>query len=225
MVNKEEEENALIYKKQKVFGMEVRTNGYGIFYEKAKSKTQNVSSLYTIGLDEIKHPKEDKQQSFTFFGNPYIYGKINNFYTLKLGYGQQRVLGQKGNKNGVAVLGVYSGGATLGLLRPYYIDVQDNNGDTRSIKYTQQDSTLFVDGPKIGSSGLGKGWNEIKVKPGLYAKAALRFDWGRFNELVTGLEAGISAEFYAAKIPIMLYQKDQQFFFQGHIAFLLGKRK
>jgi len=219
---KQEEEGVLVYSRQSIFGVQLRTNGYGAFYEMGRSKTPNVSMLYSIEFDEIKHQKEDKR--FVFFGNPFIYGKINYFYNLKLGVGQQRVLGQKGNKNGVAVMGVYSGGVSAGLLRPYYINYNDGGGSV-AIKYTPADSANFVDGPIDGAAGIGKGWGEMKFKPGLFAKGALRFDWGRFNETVSGIEAGISVDYYFGKVPIMLFAKEQQLFFQGHIAILFGHRK
>ena len=65
----------------------------------------------------------------------------------------------------------------------------------------------------------------MKMKPGVFAKAALRFDYGRFNEVVSGIEAGVSIEAYTSKIPIMLFQKDKQLFFQGYISILFGRRK
>jgi hypothetical protein len=77
----------------------------------------------------------------------------------------------------------------------------------------------------LAGGGLGKGWGEIKIKPGVFAKGAMRFDYGRFNESVTALEIGLSIEAYASKIPIMLDQKDKRLFFQGYIAIVFGKRK
>lgn len=224
---RQDEEGVLVYSKQSIFGLQLRTNGYGLFYEKGKMKTQRNTTLYGIEFNEIKHPKEDKLPNGTggfSFGNPYIYGKVNNFYQLQLGVGQQHILGQKGNKNGVAVSLVYKGGLSLGLLRPYYIEV-DDNGVAKTIKYSQEDSALFVSGVILGGGGLGKGWKEIKVKPGAFVKTALRFDFGRFNEVVSGIEVGVSAEFYSAKIPILLFQKDKQFYYQGHVAIMFGHRK
>lgn len=224
---RQDEEGVLVYSKQSIFGLQLRTNGYGLFYEKGKMKTQRNTTLYGIEFNEIKHPKEDKLPNGTggfSFGNPYVYGKINNFYQLQLGVGQQHILGQKGNKNGVAVSLVYKGGLSLGLLRPYYIEV-DDNGVAKTIKYSQEDSALFVSGVILGGGGLGKGWKEIKVKPGAFVKTALRFDFGRFNEVVSGIEVGVSAEFYSAKIPILLFQKDKQFYYQGHVAIMFGHRK
>jgi hypothetical protein len=98
-------------------------------------------------------------------------------------------------------------------------------GNDTTIKYTQSDSLLFLGPNIIGGGGFGKGWSEIKVRPGGFVKAALRFDYGRFNEVVSGIEAGVSLEFYAQKIPIMLYQKDKRLFFQGYISLDFGRRK
>lgn len=219
------EEGVLVYEKQSIFGFQLRTNGYGLFYELGKMRTNRKTNIYRIDISEVKDHKEEKLLGGGFlFGNPFIYGKRNFFYSVTLGFGQQYILGQKGNKNGVAVSAVYNAGLALGLLRPYYVDVEDNNQEL-SIKYTPEDSALFVNGPFIGASGIGKGWSEIKVKPGAFVKAAMRFDYGRFNEAVNGLEIGMSVEAYASKIPIMLFQEDKRLFFQAYLAILFGKRK
>ncbi|MBN8689038.1 MAG: hypothetical protein J0M10_18655 [Chitinophagales bacterium] len=223
------EEGVLVYHKQSIFGVQGRTNGYGFFYELGRMKTNRKTNIYRVDFTEIKHLKENKVQTsngFIFFSNPFIYGKVNNFYQLTFGFGQQHMLGQKGNKNGVAVSAVYNGGLSLGLLRPYYLEVVDPvTNESKMIKYSQADSALFLGPTIMGGGGLGKGWGEMKVKPGVFAKAALRFDYGRFNETVSGIELGISGEWYTSKIPIMARQKDRQFFFQGYIAFLFGRRK
>jgi len=226
---KQAEEGMLVYSKQSIFGLQFRTNGYGLFYELGRLKTNRKTNIYRIDITEIKHNKEEKTQTgsngFIFFGNPFIYGKINNFYQVTLGFGQQYILGQKGNKNGVSVSAIYNGGFSIGLLRPYYIEVVDQNGDVKTIKY-EDDKALFMNKQVIlGGGGLGKGWGEMKVKPGAFLKTALRFDYGRFNETVTGLEVGISGEFYSGKIPIIAEQKDRQFFFQGYISILFGRRR
>lgn len=220
------EEGVLVYSRQSVFGLQFRTSGYGAFFEMGRMKTNRKTNIYRLDFTEIKHPKEDKQPASGFiFGNPFIYAKQNYFYQLTLGFGQQYILGQKGNKNGVAVSAVYNGGLAIGLLRPYYIEVFEPGGETRTIKYSQADSATFLSTQILGGAGFGKGWNEIKIKPGAFAKAGLRFDYGRFNESVSGLEIGISGEFYANKIPIMVAQKERQFFFQGYISVLFGRRK
>jgi hypothetical protein len=221
------EEGTLVYSRQTIFGIQFRTNGYGGFVEVGRMKTNRKTNIYRLDITEIKNQKEDKLPSGgVFFGNPYIYGKVNNFYQVTLGFGQQYILGQKGNKNGVAVSAVYNGGLALGLLRPYYVEVIDpQTSQSKVIKYSSQDSALFLGPTIIGAGGFNKGWGEMKMKPGAFIKSALRFDYGRFNEVVSGIEVGLSAEFYSNKIPIMANQKDKQFFFQGYISMLFGRRK
>jgi hypothetical protein len=222
---KQEEEGNLSFRKQSVVGIQLRTNGYGIFYELGKRKSARYTNLYTFELTEIKHRKEEKSGGADqFFSNAYVYGKENNFYQAKLGFGQQYILGQKGNKNGVAVTASLSGGIDIGLLKPYYLDVRDGGVD-KSIKIGD-DTTLFLSRGNIyGSSGFTKGWNELKVKPGVYLKSALRFDFGRYNESVQALEIGLSVEGFSEKIPILVYNDAQQIFVQMHIAFVFGGRK
>ena len=223
---KQEEEGNLSFRKQSVLGIQIRTDGYGLFYELGKRKSARFATTYTAEITEIKHKKEDKiGGAENFFSNSYVYGKINNFYQFKLGYGQQYILGQKGNKNGVAITANVQGGVALGFLKPYYLDVIDSVGKSKTISY-EDDSITFLDrGSIIGGGGFTKGWNNVKLKPGLYIKTALRFDFGRYNETVQALEIGMSLEAYSQKIPIMVYNDPKQLFFQGHIAFVFGSRK
>ncbi len=227
-LKKQAEEGTLVFRKQSIFGGQFRTNGYGAFYELGKMKTNRKTNIYRIDFTEIKDHKEEKSTSGgIIFGNPYIYGKENNFYQLTLGFGQQYILGQKGNKNGVSVSAIYNGGLAVGLKRPYFIEARDAvTGTNRFISYKDPDKTLFLDNASIiGGGGLGRGWDELKMTPGAFAKIAVRFDYGRFNDAVSGLEIGISGDFYSSKVPVLLFQKERQFFYQAYIAVLFGKRK
>lgn len=220
---KQEEEGVLSYRKQSAFGLQLRTNGYGFFYELGRAKTPRFTNLYLLEITEIKDPKEDKQSgSGGFLSNPLIYGKINNFYQGKLGFGQQYIFGQKGNKNGIAVMGIYQAGLSLGVLKPYYVSVNDN-GRERDIKY-EDDNVLFLE-QAMASTGFSKGWNELEFEPGIFVKGALRFDFGRYNEQIQAIQVGLSVEGYNKKIPILALKEGERLFFQAHMAFLFGRRK
>lgn len=222
---RQEEEGVLSYTKQSLLGLQLRTNGYGAFYELGRRRTPRWTNIYSAEITEVKHPKEEKVgNTENLFGNSFFYGKINNFYQVRLGFGQQYILGQKGNKNGIAITAAFSGGLTAGLLKPYFLKVEDSRGMERTIKY-DDDTTLFLQGPFIGAAGLGKGWNQLKVKPGVFAKTSLRFDFGRYNENVQALEIGFSTDFYPQEIAILANNDAQRLFYQGHIAFVFGRRK
>ena len=228
---KQEEEGALIYQKQGAFGFKFNTDAWSMFYEHGKYKTINKTSLWWLELGERKHPKEEKvptlnaQQGFLIISS-YIYGKRNNFYYLKAGLGQQTLIGGKGNKNGVAVSAIYGAGFSAGLLKPYYLEiVNPSTNKKEEIKYDNNDN-LFLDPTIIlGKGSFGKGFNEIKFVPGAHARAALRFDYGRYNEVLSAMEVGVNAEYYSQTMPILLLNKDKKFFFNAYIALVFGKRK
>src|ERR1700712_1952829 len=104
---KQEEEGALIYQKQGAFGIKFNTDGWSMFYERGKYKSITKTNLWWLEFGERKHPKEEKVPTLSasqglLVISSYIYGKENNFYYLKAGLGQQKLIGGKGNKNGVA---------------------------------------------------------------------------------------------------------------------------
>ncbi|HMX36862.1 MAG TPA: hypothetical protein PLT49_07685 [Ferruginibacter sp.] len=219
-----EEEGVIAYRKHFLFGIKLISDGYGIFFEKGYAKSVRRATLFQLEISERKHQKEEKQSNPLASTAPLIYGKINYFYPVKLGAQLQFLLGNKSNKNGVSITGNIGGGLCIGLLRPYEVEV-DKNGERTYVRYESEDSTLFINGPYYGGPNLGKGWNHLKVTPGLYVKPALRFDYGRFNDLVSALEVGVTAEYYTKKIPQMVYNKQRQFFFGAYVAVEFGKRK
>ena len=229
---KQEEEGALVFHKQNTFGLRINTDGYSVFFEKGWMQTSRKASFISFDLGEKKHPKEHKQStsdaaSFIPVSNtPFVYGKKNIFYQFKISAGQQLVLGYRGNKNGVSVTGIYGGGLSIGLLRPYYLRVlRGTNNDVADIKYSSADSTDFLGDGIIEGTSLKHGWNELKISPGLHARAGLRFDYGRFNELVSAVEVGVNAEYYFKKPEIMLLTSNRQFFFSAYASINFGRRK
>jgi len=228
---KQEEEGALIYQKQISQGIHFNTDGWSIFYEKGKYKTITTTNLWWVELGEHRHPKEERTptassvQGFIILSN-YVYGKQNNLYDVKLGFGQQKLIGGKGNKNGVAVSAIYGGGITAGLLKPYYLQIQNPSTQRQEdIKYDNNDQ-LFLDPTIIlGKGSFSKGFSEMQIVPGGHLKGALRFDYGRYNEVVSALEVGLKATYFSKKMPVMLLNDEKSLFFNAYISVIFGKRK
>ena len=223
---KKQEEGALVFDRQTVFSGKLYTDGWAAGFEHGKYKTITSTNLWWLELGERKSKKEEKYANSDgfFVGNPFIYGKQNNFYFFKLGFGQQHLIGGKGTKNGVAVSAVYGGGISLGLLKPYYISVVDSADNVKDITYAQ-DSAAFLNGPIVGGVSFTKGFGDIKVTPGLHAKAGLRFDYGKFNDLVSALEVGLNAEYYTKEMPIMVNSDAKKFFYNAYVAIEFGSRR
>jgi hypothetical protein len=224
-----EEEGDLIFNKHSIFGIRLATDGYGINWEKGKFITPTRTLLYQFELNEKKSPKEHKVSTSPdqFNYSSLVPYKLNNFYIFKASIGQQHLIGGKGNKNGVAVTALYSGGISVGMLKPYYVDVQldqSQGGGTTRMTFTelQTDTLPYV---VTGASGFTVGWGHLKIKPGLNAKGAMRFDYGRLNQTVTAIEVGLTGEYYFSKIPQVLLVPQKTFFFNAYVQIMFGSRK
>jgi predicted XRE-type DNA-binding protein len=228
---KQEEEGALIYQKQITQGIHINTDGWSVFYEKGKYKTITTTNLWWIEVGEHNHPKEERTptassaQGFIILSN-YVYGKQNNLYDVKLGFGQQKLIGGKGNKNGVAVSAIYGGGITAGLLKPYYLQIQNPTTQRQEeIKYDNNDQLFLNPTIVLGKGSFSKGFSEMQFVPGGHVKGALRFDYGRYNEVVSALEVGVKATYFSKKMPVMLLNDEKSLFFNAYISVIFGKRK
>lgn len=155
--------------------------------------------------------------------NSVVFGKTNNFYQVKLGIAQQQIIGGKGNKNGVAVSAIYGGGLSVGMLKPYLVDIEDDSSRTRfRSSYPEIIDKNYLE---LGAAGFTAGWDGVRIRPGAYVKTAMRFDYGRLNETVTAIEVGLGAEYYSSKMSQLVYNKEKQLFFNAYISLLLGRRK
>lgn len=220
---RQEEEGVIAYEKHILAGIKLTSDGYGGFIEVGRARSLRWAMLFQLEITERKHKKEIKQQVLSNTA-PIIYGKINYFYPVKLGVQQQYLLGNKSNKNGISVTANAGGGLILGLIRPYLVDVEVN-GIRTNVGYESADSSYFLNGHFIGGPGFGVGWSKTKVRPGLYIKSGLRFDYGKYNEMVNAIECGFMAEFYAKEVAQMIYNKPNSSFFSLYVGLLFGRRK
>jgi hypothetical protein len=223
---KQEEEGVIAYKKHFAGGIKLNSDGYGIFLEKGYAKSIRRASLFQLEISERKHQKEEKQSTSFISSVPFIYGKINFFYPVKLGMQVQYLLGNKSNKNGVSITANGGGGITLGILRAYEMEIDDPEG-RKFIIYEGPDSLKFSNPVGLNPSGPGlfRGWSHIKMTPGLYLKSSLRFDYGRYNEMLSAIEVGLTGEYYSKEVPQMISNKQKKFFFSAYFALAFGKRK
>ena len=232
----------IIYNKEFSVDFKLHTNGYAIGVNVGTIKTYYLTRFFNIELAELKHPKEYRQ-NFDFqlpgsnrVSRAFIFGKQNTFYVLRGGIGEKRYLSEKAKRKGLAVGVSYEGGPSLGLLKPYYLELlrflePGNDFVIRSEKYTDDNADRFLNINNIyGASGFSKGLNELNIMPGFHAKAALHFDWGAFDEFVKALEAGIMVDAYFNKVPIMVDSdfvenaENRSLFLNLYINLQFGKR-
>lgn len=232
------DENAkvgLLYEHDLSFGFRLYTNGWSIFANTGKNISAKKAKFYQFEFAEVKHNKEVKKSNDfysvrSYSPKPFIFGKQNNFYALRAYIGKKIFLGDKAEKSGVEVNLVYQGGISIGFAKPYYIDIvqDDASGmglELVSIKYSEETQNEFLNLETIlGSSGFNKGLSEVKIIPGISAKAGINFDWANYSEVVRALEVGIMVDFYYRNIPLMVLETNKPYFVALYLGVQFGKK-
>lgn len=221
------------------FGGRLNSDGWGAYLERGFIKVdEGKTNFIWLELSEKKHPKESKQLNEAFTAIypdqpaplPYKYGKINNFYQLKLGYGQKRELTGKLDKKSIIISWVYGGGFSLGVIKPYYLDIlvpEGNDLYTRQITdyYQLQTQPYFLDETLIvGGTYFTEGLSNFSLQPGLLAKSGFYFDYAPNRKSLLGIEIGSSLELYPKKIPIMANTTNNAYFLNLYVDVRFGKR-
>lgn len=231
--------SGILYDKEITADLRLHTNGYAFAINVGKMKTYYLTQYYHFEVGELKHHKEYKQNDLNsnFPGGSarsYIFGKQNNLFVARAGFGQKRYFSEKAKRKGLAIGVTYELGPSIGILKPYLLEINngiDNpSGSTISIQYSEETHTQFLDRTSIeGASGFLKGWNDLSLVPGGQFKLALHFDWGAFDEIVKAFEAGIMGDIYFKKIPIMVENaatqtENRPFFINLYLNLQFGKR-
>jgi hypothetical protein len=214
-------------------GFRLNTNGWSTYADLGKVKALDAKNsdmfhnvrFFQVEFTEKKSPREQKQDGANTSGTgptTYIYGKINNFYALKIGYGLRKMIAGKPDPGTVSIHWLSAIGASAGFLKPYYINTKDF---PEPIKYSDEHKTAFLDQRNIlGNVGFSKGLGEIGIVPGGHIKTGLHFDFSTNKKNVLGVEVGINAELYSKKVEIMAMQPPTNYFVDLFLGIQFGKR-
>lgn len=169
-----------------------------------------------LGLEivNVKHPKEVVVSDF---GPRLIAYKMNYLFAVRPQYGRELMFFNHRDDEGIAFSGIIAGGPTLGLEKPYMVQVNEG-GVIRTVPYTP--TTSFV-----GAGSFFQGFGKTKIVPGLHVKAALNFELSAFRNNMTGVEVGFLAEAYTRKIELMAFSENKSFYTSGYIALYFGNKK
>lgn len=225
------------YDHELLAGGRLNSNGWsgGVYYfTKKKTGTYNFWQLH---FSEIKHEKQIKQQpvknNYPDLGaaTSFVFGKVNNLYTLQLGFGQEQLLLPGVVEGNLSVSFRYNIGASLAMLKPYYLNLIKVNytqpapvATIREAKYSDSTAELFLSPQFIhGADKWSKGIGETKLVPGLYAEAAFVIvpNPKGFIEVIT---LGANGAFYTKQLTIMAERPAHPYQVSLFAGLAIGKR-
>jgi hypothetical protein len=219
-----------VYDRAYTFGAIFHSRGYAINGRYLKYLDGYTAAGLEVDLTKLRHPKEVISNSeSTINARGFVLNRINSFYALRLGYVRQNVLFDKTDKGSVSISWLASGGLSLGLLKPIYLQVLrfTEEGSSARIVTERFDGTTQFSNIN-GEANFFVGINEIKLRPGIYLKGGFEFDYQLMDNKITSLEAGLIYDYYFTEIPIF-YEEQEDInwsgFFQLYLAVNFGSKK
>ncbi len=188
-----------------------------------------------IDIAKLRHSKEIRTPNqFSNSSRGYVYGRINTFYTLRAGYIREKILFDKTDRGTISISLIASGGISLGLLKPVYVQVYrpaSSGFGFESFLKTEQYRLPNISGSVIyGEANFLKGIKKTVLKPGIYGKVGASFDFDLLDGKVTSLETGVIYDYFFNEVEIFYENPNGEDiniagFFQLYFAVNFGYKK
>lgn len=217
-------EAQMLYMNDYQFGINANTHGLGgISFRYGWHKTGLKNKILETELSIIQHPKEVKRDGYNNNPSQYKFGKLNNVFFWRIGYGNITNITERSYKNALGLNFIYAGGLNLALLKPYYLDViQLDKFKTPNVVSSKfvPDSTNEYN--IYGSSSFAQGLGETTLKLGAYGRLALAVEWGQYPDEYKTIEAGFVLDGFSDGIPILYGYTADKYFAGFYLAFNWG---
>lgn len=219
-----------VYDREYTVGLSGHSKGYTINGRYLKHTDGYTKRGFELDLAKLRHPKEVRSNSISQNSRGFVFGRTNSLYTMRAGYIQEKVLFDKTDQGTVSISLVTSGGLSLGLLKPVYLVGFEQDEQGSQIPANVRYNRLGIESSNPGGeANWFTGLFETKLRPGIYSKVGVAFDYDFLDDKVTSLETGVIYDFFFADVPIFLESNgsdnNMPGFFQVYIQFNFGYKK
>lgn len=214
----------VFFRNERSFAVLLNSDGFGLSYREAQRVDFLNKRIFEIEAGTLKSPKEYKESN-PWYETPgtFVYGKINTAFYLRGSYGHQRELYKKADLGGVAIRYFYSAGPTFAIYKPIYYrilhQISVNEFELIDEKFDQGVTQPY---DIYSRASFMKGFNEIKILPGLFAKAGFNFEYSKLDKVIHAIEIGASLSAFPKKIPIMAFKDNKAVFFSLFVSYRFG---
>lgn len=188
---------------------------------------------YEIDYSAFRHPREIRfpAQTFLAASQSMTYGKINDFFAFRFGYGRAKVLYDKQDRGSLSISLMTFGGVSLGFLKPIYVKVEGYDDSGAKYSYVERYDPEIHDNLSITEESFFTGFAETNLRPGIYAKVGASFDYNFFDQKITALEVGTILDYYPSwfglyeeGVPVMAQVSNPSLWWQIYISFNFGNK-
>ncbi len=217
-------EEKLVYRHQNSVNLAIHSQGFGAGFKIGKIKSIHKTVNWEAEVVSLRSLKEIKTINMSeYFTRPYVYGKLNNVFVARFGYGQENRIFGKPYWGGIETWWTWEMGASLALLKPYYYYVTVYQGGQEIIDeqtFEEHGQWMTI----IGRAAFTKGINETKLSPGAHASVGLSFEIGKQRTRMQAINMKLVAEGFPMGVPIMDGQRLDWLYLTLHLSYNWGSR-
>lgn len=202
------------YRNEQTLALEANSQGWGFGFRYGRRIDGFRKRLYDVSFTSVRHAREVKLSGEV---GRFVYGKLNNMYSIQTMWGQQKEHFGKFDRGGVAIRSVIQAGACVAIVKPYYYIMFNNDGDKVPALYSADNTDIFAKAPYF------YGVEGTNLVPGICARVASSFEFGRTDKRIQALEFGISGHIYPQEIPIMATEDNRFWFVNLFAAYRFGR--
>ena len=205
----------------------VHSQGLGLGFKTGKIRNIDKTTYWDFELSYLRSRKQIKLANL-FSATSFVYGKLNDVLILRGGYEVSHRIYGKPYWGGVELRWLYEAGAELAILKPYYYTVvvaePSGTGVYNQIRkydtFDHSDEWIEI----IGRAPFKYGLDELKLRPGIYAKVGLEFEIGSSRTRAQSIEVGAVAEYFPQGLPLMAENPAAYFIPTLYLSYNWGSR-
>lgn len=221
-----DEQQKVFFRNERTGAIYIGTDGYGLSYREGKRINYLNKRLIEFDIGHLVHPKEVRLSN-PYYQTPgsFVFGKTNSVFFLRGGLGRQHEIFKKADLGGIAIRYFFSGGPVIAFCKPIYYKILDPvNGQGTEFKIIQEKFDITKHDPTMiyGKSNYFKGFNEMKLKPGIYVKGGFNFEYSKQDKIIHAIEIGAQVNAFAQKIPIMATETNKAVYFSLFASYRFG---
>jgi len=207
-------------------GINTNTNsgllgGFSFVYNIPNRSFVNIDLTNTKDYQEFDSP-------YSFNGRTYVEGKLNYLINLRPSYGKHYLLLNQAQEGGTSLSGRISTGPTIGLLKPYYVDLSYTDAGkniTTSVPMADALNNNYNKSSINGEGSFFSGFSQSKLVPGWHVKTALEFKFETLKQNYLALETGFIIDYFSQPVEILNQTTPRSVYTTGYVTFFFGKSK
>jgi hypothetical protein len=218
------DQQKVFFRNERSFAILLNTDGWGLSYREGKRIDYLNKKLLEFEICSLRDPKEVKLSN-PYYQTPgtFVFGKINSVILLRGSIGRQHEIFTKADLGGVSIRYFYTGGPVIAFLKPIYYKIIDQISPYEILIKEEKFDLKKHDPSMIYSkSAFTKGFNEIKLVPGVFAKAGFNFEYSKQDKVIHAIELGAQVNLFLSKIPIMATTINKAIFFSLFASYRFG---